>query len=68
MKLDLYVYSRYTDTGRYYIARLDQITDYGTISRVIVRDGIRTKTEALALLKEYNRLGLRPVSELGKVA
>ena len=68
MKLDLYVYSRYTDTGRYYIARLDHITDYGTISRVIVKDDIRTKSEALALLKEYNKLGLRPVSEFGKAA
>jgi len=68
MKLELYVIGHYSDTGRYYIGRLDRVTDYGTVSRILVRDDIRTKAEALALLKEYNRLGLRPVSELGKVA
>ena len=68
MRIELYEYARYTDTGRYYISRLYSISEQGTISRTIVREDIRTKAEALTLLKEYNKLGLRPVNDFWKAA
>lgn len=64
MKIDLYEVNQYTDTKLFYITRLESIDDQGNMSKRVVRDGIRTKQEAKALLKAYNDNGLKPAAQV----
>ena len=66
MKIALYEVGQYTDTKCFYIGRLEEISSYGTVKRVIVMQGIKTRQEAKAWLKTYNSQGLKPAEETTK--
>jgi hypothetical protein len=57
MRLSLYSIGQYTDTKKYYIMRLSEVSDYGSITHKIILDSIDTKKNANALLKYANSLG-----------
>ena len=62
MKLKLYELSQYTDTKLYYITRLRDVSSDGSISRVVVRDGIKSKSRARVILETLEANGLRPIA------
>lgn len=67
MKLKLYEIGQYTDTKRFYISRLKDIDDHGTITRTIVQEGMRTSEEAHALKAELDSKGLKGVRVSGLI-
>ena len=63
MKLNLYEIGQYTDSKQFYISRLAEVNEYGTVKRVIVMDNIQTRKAAREWLASYNEQGLRPANK-----
>ena len=56
MKLELFKIGQYSNTKKYYIGKLNSVSDTYTISRIIIFDNIFTETEANAVKKHLDTL------------
>lgn len=59
MKIELNKIYQYIDTKLYYIARLLNISETGTLTQTIIKDGIHTRAEAIAVKKLLDSYGLK---------
>jgi len=55
MKLNIFTMHQYTDTKLFYIARLETVSSELSISRIVIMDGIKNKTDAAKKLLELRK-------------
>ena len=60
MRLSLYSIGQYTCSKKYYIMRLSEVSDYGSVVHRVIVDQIETKKDASLILKRANEIGLKP--------